>query len=126
MAKYKNRKKGEEIIDIPALDSIDFDSGGRVEEIWNSAKPVESMDATDFKMMLKYFKLPIRDGPNPEDFALHEVRVQDLNQHRLSRSSERNEDESQDKSSVNYELLFPIRYPGKKEIIGLKKVYFCN
>ena len=126
MAKYKNRKKGEEKIDIPALDSIDFDSGGRVEEIWNSAKPVESMDATDFKMMLKYFKLPIRDGPNPEDFALHEVRVQDLNQHRLSRSSERNEDESQDKTSVNYELLFPIRYPGKKEIIGLKKVYFCK
>ena len=126
MSKYRNSKKGEENIDIPALDSIDFESCERVEKIWNSAKPVESMDVTEFKTMLKYFKLPIRDGPNPEDFALHEVRVLDLNQHRLSRPSEENESESHDKSAIDYELLFPVRYPGKKEIISLKKVYFCK
>ena len=126
MTKYRNKKKGETIDDIPVLDSIDFESNGRVEEVWNSATPVESMDATEFKSMLKYFKLPIRDGPNPEDFALHEVRIQDLNQHRLSGSSDANENESLSKTPLNYELLFPVRYPGRKEIISLKKVYLCK
>jgi twinkle protein len=125
-AKNRAKKKGDLPADLPNLNIIDFDSNGRVEEIWGVAKPVESLDATDFKAILKYFKLPIRDGPNPEDFALHEVRVLDVNQHALS-ATDTNLGESQKHNpSVDYELLFPVRYPGQDKIIGLKKVYLCK
>ena len=95
LAKTRAKKRGDWFpADIPNLNCIDFDTSGRIDEIWKEAKPVETLDSTDFKAILKYFKLPIRDGPNPEDFALHEVRVLDPNQHSLSAAIEKNLSES--------------------------------
>ena len=126
-AKQRTKKRGDPVEDMQILSSIDFKCRERVEEVWKTAKPVEALDSVEFKSILKYFRLPIRDGPNPEDFALHEVRVLDSNNHRLNGSAESNVEESKKQnSSPSYELLFPVRYPGRDEIIGLKKVYICT
>ena len=125
-AKNRTKKRGEPAEDLNVLKSIDFESNEVVEKIWKLAKPVESLDSTEFKAILKHFKLPIRDGPNPEDFALHEVRVLDGNEHRLGVPSNNDADTIKQNASNTYQLLFPVRYPGREEIIGLKKIHLCK
>ena len=88
LCRNRASKRGEPLEEMPVLNKIDFDSDGRVKELWDRGKPMESLDATEFKAVMKYFRLPIRDGPNPEDFALHEVRILNSDEHRLSAGSD--------------------------------------
>ena len=114
------------------MNSIDFGTDGGIDELWSKGIPVETLDKTEFKSVLKSFHLPLRDGLSPEDFTLHEVRVVKLEELRPSAQSKPSTSSSAvsavkdiKSSGASYHLLFPIRYPGSGKLVGVKKVYVC-
>lgn len=70
----------------------------------SQAQPVENLHAQDFKLLLKKFRLPLREVKQ-EDFAKLQVRVCDGEQK---------------------QLLFPVKYTVGGILVGLRRVYVCE
>ena len=78
-------------------------------EKWKEAQPIETLELSDFKSILKQFGLSTREF-KLEYFVEYEAKV-------LQNDKKLSED------SV-VEILFPIRYING-EIIGLRRLFIC-
>ena len=77
-------------------------------EKWKAAQPIETLDVSDFKTVLRLFRLSTREY-KLEYFVDYEAKV-------LKHDKTLSED--------SVELLFPIRYIDGK-IIGFRRLYIC-
>ncbi len=121
-------KRSDPLTPLPNLKSLPLDNvlttDSATKRLWDRAEPVESLDAVEFRSVLKAFKLPTREL-KPEDFARYEARVVRINSSTVSSDQDGQDVDAEDDLSIaNYELLFPVRYI-TGETVGLRRVYIC-
>ena len=108
----RNLKKGSPEKELPVLElNRLFNPGHSVMglEDWNRAEPIESLNETEFKELLKVLHLPTGNLFTLNDFAKFEARiVKKPTGGKLKRSAE---------------LLFPVRYVNG-ELIAIRKMYY--
>jgi len=106
----QKRKSISEQKTLPKMKSIFPLSENEIQGIekWKAAQPIETLDVSDFKTVLRLFRLSTREY-KLEYFVDYEAKV-------LKHDKTLSED--------SVELLFPIRYIDGK-IIGFRRLYIC-
>lgn len=96
-------------LDVPKLETI-IPSHIEGIEAWTKAEPIEALEASQFRAVLKAMRLPVREF-KLEHFVRFEAKVANAADIETSPS--------------NIRLLFPVRYMDG-QMIGIRQLYVCE